>query len=244
MRTVIDTIIRRRSVRSFLEQQIDDSDLEIIIQAGRYAPSGGNHQYTTFLAVQNAKILSELAEIAEEEFSKMEISDSMYQSLKNSILRSKKGGYVFHYHAPTLMILANKKGYDNAMADCAAAMENMMIAAASLGIGSCWINQLKWLSQNAVMEKYLQGLGIGNDEAVMGAVALGFAAYQRAKENRESGDLYPVTAEEAEDEDKSGKADRAKEHNNRRNRIGRTKGKRSRHTSGICGHLRLGRTFF
>ena len=187
MRTVIDTIIRRRSVRSFLEQQIDDSDLEIIIQAGRFAPSGGNHQYTTFLAVQNAKILSELSEIAEEEFSKMEISDSMYQSLKNSILRSKKGGYVFHYHAPTLMILANKKGYDNAMADCAAAMENMMIAAASLGIGSCWINQLKWLSQNAVMEKYLQGLGIGNDEAVMGAVALGFAAQEHISAPKRTG---------------------------------------------------------
>lgn len=178
MITVMDTIIKRRSVRSFLRQQIDDSDLETIIQAGRYAPSGGNRQMTTFLAVQNAKALEELAELAEAEFAKMEVTEDMYQSLKNSVLRSKKGGYAFHYHAPTLIILANKKGCDNAMADCAAAMENMLLAATSLGIGSCWINQLKWLSGCESMEKYLRGIGMGADEAVMGSVALGYAVQE------------------------------------------------------------------
>lgn len=178
MVTVVDTIINRRSVRSFLQQQIDDSDLETILQAGRYAPSGGNRQLTTFLAVQNADILDELAKLAEAEFAKMEVTEDMYQSLKNSVLHSKKGGYVFHYHAPTLIILANKKGYDNAMADCAAAMENIMIAATSLGIGSCWINQLKWLSGCEDIQQYLQGIGMGNDEAVMGSVALGYAVQE------------------------------------------------------------------
>lgn len=187
MTTVVDTIIKRRSVRSFLKKQIDDSDLETILQAGRYAPSGGNRQATTFLVVQNAEVLEKLAKMAEAEFAKMEVTQDMYQSLKNSVLLSRKGGYVFHYHAPTLIILANRKGHDNAMADCAAAMENMLIAATSLGIGSCWINQLKWLSGCAAVERYLQGLGIGSDEAVMGSIALGYAAKEQTSAPKRTG---------------------------------------------------------
>ena len=47
----------------------------------------------------------------------------------------------FHYGAPVYIVTANKMGYGNAMADSACALENMMIAANALDLGSCWINQ-------------------------------------------------------------------------------------------------------
>lgn len=187
MENVIDIILKRRSVRKFLEKQISANDLDRIVEAGRYAPSGGNNQFTTFLVIQNEKILTELAELVEQQFCRMEVEDGMYQSLKNSILLSKKGGYVFHYHAPTLVILANRRGYDNAMADCAAAMENMMLAATSLGIGSCWINQLKWLSDNSEVQNYLKSLGIGEGEQVMGSVALGYGEWKNLNAPKRTG---------------------------------------------------------
>ena len=93
----------------------------MIIEAGRFAPSGGNNQTTHFLVIQNEAVLNRLKSLAEQEFAKMEITPGMYQSLANSIRQSKAGGYDFLYGAPTLVLTANRKGYGNAIADCAAA---------------------------------------------------------------------------------------------------------------------------
>ena len=50
--------------------------------------------------------------------------------------------YCCYYHAPTLVIVSNEPTQWWAGMDCACAIENMFLAAQSLGIGSCWINQL------------------------------------------------------------------------------------------------------
>jgi nitroreductase len=104
----------------------------------------------------------------------MELYDGIYKSLRNSIMASKKGGYDFTYNAPTLIIVANKKGYGNAMADCACALENMMLAAASLNIGTCWVNQLHWLDDNSCINNYLLLQGLADDETICGALVVGY----------------------------------------------------------------------
>ena len=106
----------------------------------------------------------------------MEIEPDMYSSIKNSISRAKKGGYVFHYNAPYLIVVANKKGYGNAMADSACVLENMMIAANALELGSCWINQLHWLDDNTAIREYMAHHGLEKDETITGAVAIGYAS--------------------------------------------------------------------
>ncbi len=174
MEEVIKNIYKRRSIRKYKQEQIKAEELSEIIEAGRYAPSGGNNQTSHFLVMQNRQALNKLKQLVEQEFSKMEIEENMYKSLKNSILKSKKGGYDFIYNAPTLVVAANVNGYGNAMADCAVALENMMLAATSLNIGSCWINQLKWLNDNPLIRNYLTQLGLGIDECVCGGMALGY----------------------------------------------------------------------
>ena len=62
------------------------------------------------------------------------------------------------------------------MADSACALENMMIAANALDLGSCWINQLHWLDEDEEVREYLYGLGLSEDETVTGALSLGYAA--------------------------------------------------------------------
>jgi nitroreductase len=59
--------------------------VEKVIEAGRYAPSGGNNQTTHFIVFSNAEILSGMAGLVCKEFAEMEITESMYSSLKNSI---------------------------------------------------------------------------------------------------------------------------------------------------------------
>ena len=51
----------------------------------------------------------------------------------------------------------------------------MMLMANELDLGSCWINQLKWLNENQTILKYLRELGLEENERVYGAVSVGYA---------------------------------------------------------------------
>ena len=181
----------RRSIRSYEERPLDEKDLSIILEAGSYAPSGGNSQTTHRIVITNRTILRRLEELVQEEFAKMEIKEDTYKSLKNSILRSKQSSYTYDYGAPVLIVVANKKGYGNAMADSAAMIENMMLQAADLGIGSCYINQLHWLDNNPVIRKEISSLGLKEDETITGGLALGYAKSQPGSELKRTGN--PVT---------------------------------------------------
>ena len=148
MNEVLETIRRRRSVRRFSPEPLPEEVLAAVIEAGRQAPCGGNSRTTHFMVIRSCEAREELRRLAVREFARMEAAEDTYKSLKKAILSSKKGDYVYDYRAPVLVVTANRVGYPNAMADCACALENMMLAAASLDVGSCWINQLHWLDEN------------------------------------------------------------------------------------------------
>ena len=169
-----ESIITRRSTRKYLDKEVSQELLEKIIETGRYAPSGGNSQSNHFLVIQNKQIIDHLVKMVERAFSQMEITENMYRSLQNSINLSKKGGYVFCYNAPVLIIVANKRDYGNNQADCALALENMMLEANELDLGSCYINQLKWLNEDQKILSYLQSLGMNEDERVYGSLIVGY----------------------------------------------------------------------
>lgn len=169
-----ENIMTRRSTRKYLDKKVSQELLDKIIETGRYAPSGGNNQSNHFLVIQNKQIIAHLVKMVEKAFSKMEITENMYRSLQNSINLSKKGGYVFCYNAPVLIIVANKKDYGNNQADCALALENMMLEANELDLGSCYINQLKWINEDQKILSYLQSLGMNEDERVYGSLIVGY----------------------------------------------------------------------
>ena len=173
----MEAILSRRSTRSMKPDMPPRALIEQVLEAGRSAPSGGNNQSTHMLVITSRKVLDELAALAEHAFSQMEAGPDTYASLRNSIEASKRGGYVFHYGAPVLIVTANRKGYGNAMADSACALENMMIAANALNLGSCWINQLHWLDGNPEVRTYLAGLGLGENETVTGGLILGYGEH-------------------------------------------------------------------
>lgn len=170
----LEAILTRRSTRKFKETALDKNLIEKIIEAGRYAPSGSNSQSTHFIVITDKSVLSELTEIVKQEFAKMEVKEDTYVSLKNSINAAKSGKYMFYYGAPVLIVTANRKGYGNAIADSACALENMMIAANALDLGSCWINQLHWLDENDAVRKFLQEKGLKEEETITGGLILGY----------------------------------------------------------------------
>ena len=177
-------ILTRRSTRNYRPDPVEEEKLNTILSAARQAPSGGNNQTNHFLVIRNPEVIQNLIQMVEAAFSKMEIAENTYASLKYAITASKKGGYVFCYNAPVLIAVANQRDYGNNMADCACAIENMMIAANALDLGSCWINQLRWLNEEPALVEYLQSLGMKENERIYGVVSIGYPATESGLPNR------------------------------------------------------------
>ena len=184
MSEMLEFIRSRRSTRRYQDRTVPKELVGAVVEAGRYAPSGGNCQTAHFLVIQDREVLDRLAELVRQEFSKMEITEGMYPSLVNSIRQSMTGKYVFHYSAPVLIAVANRKDYGNNIADCACALENMMLMANALDLGSCWINQLKWLNENETLLAFEREMGLPEDERIYGALSLGYAKTADGLPNR------------------------------------------------------------
>jgi nitroreductase len=180
----LEAIKTRRSTRKFKARPVEMEKLQQIVEAGRFGPTGGNAQSNHFFVISKIETLMVLKELVQNAFAKMELRDDLYKSLKNSITLSRKGHYSFSYNAPVLIVVANKKDYGNNMADVACAVENMMLAANELDLGSCYINQLKWLNEDPSIRGYLGTLGLKDDERVYASVAIGYADTETGLPNR------------------------------------------------------------
>ena len=180
----LEAILTRRSTRNFRPDPVENEKLDRILEAAKQAPSGHNNQTSHFLVIRNREVLQTLIRKVEAAFSGMEATENTYASIRNSIAASRKGGYVFCYNAPVLIAVANRQDYGNNIADCACAIENMMVAANALDLGSCWINQLKWLNEEPEIVRFLSELGLKENERVYGAVSIGYPATESGLPDR------------------------------------------------------------
>ncbi len=141
MNDVIRTITHRRSIRRFSETQVGSEELQQILTAGMYAPSAGGRQGVFFAVCQNREINLKLGRIKRANSRpRMATATSWVSKEQPSIADDPKLTDAF-YGAPTVITLFAPKEFLFSAEDCAAAAENMMLAADSLGIGSCYIGQ-------------------------------------------------------------------------------------------------------
>jgi len=173
MNEILRNISTRRSIRSYEEKQISDNDLNLILEAARYAPSGGNSQSWHFTVIQNKEKLQTLNTLVKESFKNLVVDEKTYRSKKSGKKASENENYSFYYNAPTLIIVSNDRDYPNAMADCSASLQNIFLSSHSLGLGSCWINQLTWFGDDSNIRKELTDLGIPENHIVCGSAAIG-----------------------------------------------------------------------
>lgn len=124
-------IKQRRSIRSFKDEQLKEEELQVVLEAGLYAPNAGDQAWH-FTVVQNKELLDRLNLAAKEAASQMNMEH----------LRQLGNDEKFNclYGAPTLIIVSgNEQSPVPLDADCAAATQNLLLAAESIGLGSCWI---------------------------------------------------------------------------------------------------------
>ena len=172
----MEAIMTRRSTRKMSPEMPPLELIRQVVEAGRAAPSGSNNQSTRFIVITKQTVLRELSELVRRELAAKKVGPHAYISLRRCISAAQKTDYVFHYNAPVLIVTANKASYGNGMADSACALENMMIAANALELGSCWINQLHWLTDHEPVRNYLYPLGLAEDETITGGLILGYGA--------------------------------------------------------------------
>ena len=170
----MEAIMTRRSTRRMQPALPPKALLQQVIEAGRAAPSGSNSQQTHLIVITKPEVLAHLRVLVRDAFAGMEADEHTYVSLRHSIQAAKEGNYVYDYGAPALIVTANRRGYGNALADSACALENMMIAANALDLGACWINQLHWLDGDPAVRACLEGFGLGESETITGGLILGY----------------------------------------------------------------------
>lgn len=140
MKETLKIIKNRRTTRKFKSEQIKDEELKEIIEAGIYAPSAHNQQSWNFTVIQNQDFINELSERTKKAARNSEIE--LFRKFGNN-----KNLHAF-FGAPTVILVSGKEGNSMPEVDCAAATENMLIAAEALDIGACWSGSITLLLNN------------------------------------------------------------------------------------------------
>lgn len=176
MNTVLENIITRRSIRNYRPEQIPKGELDTILLAGSYAPNGMGTQSWKFTAVQNPETMKKINESIRKTLMSIPVVAETHPYIVSLVEKAKDENSNFLYNAPIFVIVSHLKDNGNAMPDSALAIGNMMLAAHSLGIGSCWLNQLPGLTHMPMIRELLTELDIPKDHIVYGSVVFGYSA--------------------------------------------------------------------
>ena len=155
MNEVINNIIRRRSVKKFKSDMIPREILNKILEAGMYAPTGMNRQSPIMIAITNKEMRDRL-------------------SAFNASIMGRDGTDPF-YSAPVVIVVLADTSVRTYKYDGSLVMGNLMLAADSLGIGSCWIHRAKEEFESEEGKQILKELGIDGDYEGIGHCVLGYA---------------------------------------------------------------------
>jgi nitroreductase len=178
--SIIKLIKERRSIRNFENKEIEKELLKEIIQAGKYAPSALNKQPWKFIIITNKNTINDLSlQIKKElkntlkkrfikKISLKELKDE--ELIKHLYLFAFSKEDIIFFNAPALVIIVteDKLFYDESCACCA---ENIMLAAHSVGIGSCWIG---FASILGIRKDIMKKIGVPEKHHISAAIVLGY----------------------------------------------------------------------
>ena len=167
MNEVLKCIRERRTTRRFKPEQIKEEELQAIIEAGLYAPSGENVQPWNFTVIQNRELIDEIDFEVKEVFKQSDV-----EILRKAGLNEN---YIPTYGAPTVILVSGLNDNYYTDVDCAAATQNMLLGAQSLGIASCWCAAASMVFQGENKDAFRAKLNIPENYTPSYAVLLGYS---------------------------------------------------------------------
>ena len=162
---VLTCLEERRSVRKYKDEQISDAQLEAILKAGLYAPTGMNKQSPVMAVFQDKEIIAKLSRLN---------AEAMGRDVDP------------FYGAPTVIMVLADKNVFTWVEDGALVMGNLMNAAHAVGVDSCWIHRAGNVSETPEGREILRSMGIGDEYVGVGNCILGYrdCEYPEARERR------------------------------------------------------------
>lgn len=155
MNEVIKNMMERRSCRSYKAEQIRDEELNLILTAGEWAPSGMGAQSPMLVAVQKPELVKKLS------------------AMNAKVMGTDSDPF---YGAPTVVAVFADTARPTCVEDGSLALGNMMNAAASLGVGSCWIHRAKQVFESEEGKALMKEWGVPESYVGVGHCILGYAA--------------------------------------------------------------------
>lgn len=168
MEETIKDLKERRSIRKYQDRQIEEADLQKILEAGMYAPTGMGMQSPLMVVVQDRDTISKLSKM-------------------NARIFGNENMDPF-YGAPTVIVVLADKNRPTYIEDGSLVMGNLMNAAHALGLGSCWIHRAKQEFESEEGKELLRQWGIEGDYAGIGHCIIGYpdGAIPEAKPRKEN----------------------------------------------------------
>jgi len=153
---VLQAIKERRSIRQYSQEPISEDQLNQILEAGRWAPSRGNSQPWKFIVLDDEQIRKELAEVI-------------------------PTGKFFAQATQGIAVVVDPKASKHPEQEGAAAIQNILLAAHALGLGTCWISVrgTDWAETAAKV------LGIPDEEWLISVVSIGYPGEAPEKGRKE-----------------------------------------------------------
>jgi len=153
MNEVLKCLETRRSVRAYKPEQITDAELEAILNAGLYAPTGMNRQSAIMLVIQDKPLIDKLSKM-----------NSHYMGKDMDAF----------YGAPTVIAVLADSNIRTHFEDGCLVLGNLMNAAHSLGVDSCWIHRAREVFDDPEGRAILRECGIGDEYVGIGHCILGY----------------------------------------------------------------------
>ncbi|MBQ2856124.1 MAG: nitroreductase [Bacteroidaceae bacterium] len=149
----LEIIRTRRSCRSYKPDQITDEQLNVVLEAGTYAPTSRGLQSPFIVAVQNDALKERLAK-----------------------MNAEVMGVTFnpYYDAPTYVLVFVPDDAPNGVQDASLVLENMMLAAHAQGLGSCWIHREREMFATEEGKELMRQWGVPEGLVGIGALSLGY----------------------------------------------------------------------
>ena len=152
---VLKAIRERRSIRRYKPEQITDEELRAVLEAGTWAATGMGKQDPWIVAVQNPEVCDRP------------------RKMNAVVMGTDSDPY---YGAPTIVLVCASADWSNNVKDASLVLGNMMLAAHSIGLASCWINREDAMFASAEGQQMLRGWGLPEGLVGVGALSLGYAS--------------------------------------------------------------------
>ena len=166
MNDIIKAMEERRSIRSFEDREVPRDLIEQVVEAGLWAPSGMGKQSPIILAVTDRELRDRLA-------------------AANARVMGGDGDPF--YGAPVVLVVLAPREVGTYVYDGSLVMGNLLLAASSLGLGSCWIHRAKEVFEQPEFKELLAAYGVEGDYEGIGNCILGWPAQSPEAKPRKEG---------------------------------------------------------